>query len=145
MNLPIGKLFFILKPTNTVAVRNYAAAMNENIDFAFFFYTLHAVQHGIGDLHQLIAWRKITAFFAVTDRIKVIMRQEPLVPTDLTLVKETLAILKTMLRRDEKTRKVIFGALRILTESVKKTLPLMKVQERGREKARAAGKPSVGE
>ncbi|MBQ5589957.1 MAG: LTA synthase family protein [Anaerotignum sp.] len=34
-------------------------------------------------------------FFAVTDRIKVIMRQEPLVPTDLTLVKETLAILKT--------------------------------------------------
>ena len=34
-------------------------------------------------------------FFAVTDRIKVIMRQEPLVPTDLTLVKETVAILKT--------------------------------------------------
>lgn len=34
-------------------------------------------------------------FFAVTDRIKVIMRQEPLLPTDLTLVKETVAILKT--------------------------------------------------
>ena len=26
-------------------------------------------------------------FFAVTDRVKVIMRQEPLLPTDLTLVK----------------------------------------------------------
>ena len=59
--------------------------------------------------------------------------------------KKTFAILKTMLRRDEKTRKVIFGALRVLTESVKKTLPLMKVQERGREKARAAGKLSAGE
>ena len=34
-------------------------------------------------------------FLAVTDRIKVIMRQEPLLPTDLTLVKETVAILKT--------------------------------------------------
>lgn len=34
-------------------------------------------------------------FFAVTDRVKVIMRQEPLLPTDLTLVKETVAILKT--------------------------------------------------
>ena len=34
-------------------------------------------------------------FFAVVDRVKVIMRQEPLLPTDLTLVKETLAILKT--------------------------------------------------
>ncbi|MBQ9092232.1 MAG: sulfatase-like hydrolase/transferase [Anaerotignum sp.] len=34
-------------------------------------------------------------FFAVTDRIKVIMRQEPLLPTDLTLIKETVAILKT--------------------------------------------------
>ena len=34
-------------------------------------------------------------FFAVVDRVKVIMRQEPLLPTDLTLVKETVAILKT--------------------------------------------------
>ena len=34
-------------------------------------------------------------FFAVVDRVKVIMRQEPLLPTDLTLVKETLAILNT--------------------------------------------------
>ena len=34
-------------------------------------------------------------FFAVADRIKVSMRQEPLLPTDLTLVKETTAILKT--------------------------------------------------
>jgi len=34
-------------------------------------------------------------FFAVADRIKVSMRQEPLLPTDLTLVKETAAILKT--------------------------------------------------
>lgn len=34
-------------------------------------------------------------FFAVTDRIKIVMRQEPLLPTDLTLVKETVAILKT--------------------------------------------------
>lgn len=34
-------------------------------------------------------------FFAVVDRVKVIMRQEPLLPTDLTLVKETIAILKT--------------------------------------------------
>lgn len=34
-------------------------------------------------------------FFAIVDRVKVIMRQEPLLPTDLTLVKETLAILKT--------------------------------------------------
>ena len=34
-------------------------------------------------------------FFAVADRIKVSMRQEPLLPTDLTLVKEVLTILKT--------------------------------------------------
>lgn len=34
-------------------------------------------------------------FFAVVDRVKVMMRQEPLLPTDLTLVKETVAILKT--------------------------------------------------
>lgn len=34
-------------------------------------------------------------FFAIADRIKVNMRQEPLLPTDLTLVKEVLAILKT--------------------------------------------------
>ncbi len=34
-------------------------------------------------------------FFAIADRIKVSMRQEPLLPTDLTLVKETLAIIKT--------------------------------------------------
>lgn len=34
-------------------------------------------------------------FFAVADRIKVSMRQEPLLPTDLTLVKEVTAILKT--------------------------------------------------
>ena len=37
----------------------------------------------------------VVLFFAVVDRVKVIMRQEPLLPTDLTLVKETLAILKT--------------------------------------------------
>ena len=37
----------------------------------------------------------VILFFAVVDRVKVIMRQEPLLPTDLTLVKETLAILKT--------------------------------------------------
>ena len=55
--------------------------------------------------------------------------------------KKTLAILKTMLRRDEKTRKVIFGALRVLTESVKKTLPLMKAQ--GREKEKNGGKLPV--
>ena len=34
-------------------------------------------------------------FFAIVDRVKVSMRQEPLLPTDLTLVKETLAIVKT--------------------------------------------------
>ena len=56
--------------------------------------------------------------------------------------KKTLSILKTMLRRDEKTRKVIFGALRILTESVKKTLPLMRAQERG--KGKASEKEPVG-
>ncbi|MBR5816845.1 MAG: hypothetical protein IKY38_05415, partial [Anaerotignum sp.] len=37
----------------------------------------------------------VLLFFAVADRIKVSMRQEPLLPTDLTLVKETTAILKT--------------------------------------------------
>ena len=37
----------------------------------------------------------VLIFFAVSDRIKVSMRQEPLLPTDLTLVKETAAILKT--------------------------------------------------
>ena len=34
-------------------------------------------------------------FFAIVDATKVSMRQEPLLPTDLTLVKETLAIVKT--------------------------------------------------
>lgn len=34
-------------------------------------------------------------FFAIVDRVKVTMRQEPLLPTDLTLIKEALAILKT--------------------------------------------------
>ena len=34
-------------------------------------------------------------FFAIVDRVKVAMRQEPLLPTDLTLAKETLAIVKT--------------------------------------------------
>ena len=34
-------------------------------------------------------------FFAIADRMKVSMRQEPLLPTDLTLVKEVMAILKT--------------------------------------------------
>lgn len=33
--------------------------------------------------------------FAVSDKIKVSMRQEPLLPTDLTLVKEALTIVKT--------------------------------------------------
>lgn len=56
--------------------------------------------------------------------------------------KKTFSILKTMLRRDEKTRKVIFGALRILTESVKKTLPLMRAQERG--KGKVSEKEPVG-
>lgn len=37
----------------------------------------------------------IFIFFAIVDRVKVSMRQEPLLPTDLTLVKETLAIVKT--------------------------------------------------
>ena len=34
-------------------------------------------------------------FFAIVDAVKVSMRQEALLPTDLTLVKETLAIVKT--------------------------------------------------
>ncbi len=34
-------------------------------------------------------------FFAIVNRVKISMRQEPLLPTDLTLVKETLAIVKT--------------------------------------------------
>jgi len=34
-------------------------------------------------------------FLAVADRVKVSMRQEPLLPTDLTLVREVAAILKT--------------------------------------------------
>lgn len=37
----------------------------------------------------------VLIFFAIADRIKVSMRQEPLLPTDLTLVKEVTAILKT--------------------------------------------------
>lgn len=37
----------------------------------------------------------VLIFFAVADRIKVSMRQEPLLPTDLTLVKEAATILKT--------------------------------------------------
>lgn len=37
----------------------------------------------------------ILIFFAIADRMKVSMRQEPLLPTDLTLVKEVVAILKT--------------------------------------------------
>ena len=37
----------------------------------------------------------VLIFFAVVDRVKVSMRQEPLLPTDLTLAKEVIAILKT--------------------------------------------------
>lgn len=37
----------------------------------------------------------VLVFFAIADRMKVSMRQEPLLPTDLTLVKEVIAILKT--------------------------------------------------
>lgn len=37
----------------------------------------------------------VLVFFAIADRMKVSMRQEPLLPTDLTLVKEVMAILKT--------------------------------------------------
>ena len=37
----------------------------------------------------------VLIFFAVVDRVKVSMRREPLLPTDLTLAKEVLAILKT--------------------------------------------------
>lgn len=37
----------------------------------------------------------VLIFFAIADRIKVSMRQEPLLPTDLTLVKEVAAILQT--------------------------------------------------
>ena len=39
--------------------------------------------------------RDCLIFFAVVDRVKVSMRQEPLLPTDLTLAKEVIAILKT--------------------------------------------------
>ena len=34
----------------------------------------------------------VLIFFAVVDRVKVSMRQEPLLPTDLTLAKEVIAI-----------------------------------------------------
>lgn len=37
----------------------------------------------------------VLIFFAIVDRVKVSMRQEPLLPTDLTLAKEVIAILKT--------------------------------------------------
>lgn len=37
----------------------------------------------------------IFIFFAVADKVKINMRQEPLLPTDLTLAKEALAIVKT--------------------------------------------------
>ena len=40
----------------------------------------------------------VLIFFAVVDRVKVSMRQEPLLPTDLTLAKEVIAILKTFPR-----------------------------------------------
>ena len=49
--------------------------------------------------------------------------------------KKTFAILKTMLHQDEETRKIIFGAIRILTDSVKKTLPLIKAQAKEKRKA----------
>lgn len=37
----------------------------------------------------------VCILFAIIDRVKVSMRQEPLLPTDLTLVKEALTIVKT--------------------------------------------------
>nr|WP_294680970.1 LTA synthase family protein [uncultured Anaerotignum sp.] len=37
----------------------------------------------------------VLVFFSIVDRVKVSMRQEPLLPTDLTLAKEVAAILKT--------------------------------------------------
>ncbi len=46
-----------------------------------------------------------------------------------------MAILKTVLKRDDETRRGIFGALRILTGSVKRTLPVIKEQKNARKKA----------
>lgn len=56
-------------------------------------------------------------------------------PEDLLDGKKNMAILKTVLKRDDETRKVIFGALRILTGSVKRTFPLIKEQENARKRA----------
>lgn len=44
---------------------------------------------------SVILLQVVWILFAVSDKIKVSMRQEPLLPTDLTLVKEALTIVKT--------------------------------------------------
>lgn len=46
--------------------------------------------------------------------------------------RKNMAIMKTLMHRDEGTRKLLFGALRILRDAVKRSLPLMKEKETNR-------------